>query len=89
MKIIEKELKEASNNNRIRCGTKEVIRAIKGSDLIVITRSLNSSTRRTFEEQALSMGIKIYQYEGNSMQLGKFCGKPFRTSVVSIKAEQT
>jgi len=89
MKMIEKTLKEAANNDRVRCGTKDVIRALKGSDLILISRSLDSATRRTVEEQALSMGIKIYQYEGNSMQLGKFCGKPFRTSIVSIKSEQT
>jgi large subunit ribosomal protein L30e len=89
MKMIENALKEAASNARVKCGTKEVIGAIKGADLIVISKSLDSATRSTVEEQATSMGIKIYQYEGNSMQLGKFCGKPFRTSVVSIKAEQT
>ena len=89
MKIIEKALKDATSNDKIKCGAKEVMGSIKASDIIVISKSVNESARRDLEEQSQSLGVKIYQFEGNSMQLGKVCGKPFRTSVVSIKADQT
>jgi large subunit ribosomal protein L30e len=89
MKMIEKALRDAANNNAVKCGTKEVMKSIKGSELVVISRSINSKARQHLEQQAISMGIKIYGYEGNSMQLGKICGKPFRTSVVSMKSDQT
>jgi len=87
MKMIEKALKDAASSDKIRCGTKEVIGSIKASDLIVVSKSVNESARRSLEEKAQSLKVKIYQFEGNSMQLGKFCGKPFRTSLVSIKAD--
>jgi large subunit ribosomal protein L30e len=88
MKVIEKALRDAANNNSVKCGTKEVMKSIKGSNLIVISKSIDNKARQYLEEHAVSMGIKIYQFEGNSMQLGKYCGKPFRTSVVSIKSDQ-
>jgi large subunit ribosomal protein L30e len=88
MKVIEKALKDAANNDSVKCGTKEVMKSIKGSNLIVISKSIDNKARQYLEEQAVSMGVKIYQFEGNSMQLGKFCGKPFRTSVVSLKSDQ-
>ena len=89
MKMIEKALRDAANNNAVKCGTKEVMKSIKGSETIVISRSISNEARQHLEQQAASMGIKIYGYEGNSMQLGKICGKPFRTSVVSVKSGQT
>lgn len=88
MKVIEKALRDAANNNSVKCGTKEVMKSIKGSNLIVISKSIDNKARQYLEEHAVSTGIKIYQFEGNSMQLGKYCGKPFRTSVVSIKSDQ-
>lgn len=87
MKVIEKALRDAASNNSVKCGAKEVMKSIKGSNLIVISKSIDKKARQFLEEQAVSMGIKIYQFEGNSMQLGKFCGKPFRTSVVSMKSD--
>ena len=88
MKVIEKALRDAANNNSVKCGTKEVMKSIKGSNLIVISKSIDNKALQYLDEHAVSMGIKIYQFEGNSMQLGKYCGKPFRTSVVSIKSDQ-
>ncbi len=89
MKVIEQALKEAASNNKVKCGTKEVMGSIKGTDVVVISKSANQTARRYLEEQAIAVGVKIYQFEGNSMQLGKICGKPFRTSVVSIKPDST
>jgi large subunit ribosomal protein L30e len=88
MKVIEKAIRDAAYNNSVKCGTKEVMKSIKGSNLIVISKSIDNKARQYLEEQAVSTGIKIYQFEGNSMQLGKYCGKPFRTSVVSMKSDQ-
>ena len=89
MKTIEKALRDAANNNAVKCGTKEVMKSLKGSDIVVISSSINNEARQHLEQQAVSMGIKIYGYQGNSMQLGKICGRPFRTSVVSVKSGQT
>jgi large subunit ribosomal protein L30e len=87
LKTIEKTLKEAVGSSSFKCGHKEVLQSIKGSKLIVLSRSANAPTRRVLEQQALAAGVQIHQFDGNSMQLGKLCGKPFRVAVVAIKAE--
>lgn len=87
LKTIEKTLKEAVGSSNFKCGHRQVLQTIKGSKLIVLSRSVNSTTRRALEQQALAIGVPIHQFDGNSMQLGKLCGKPFRVAVVAIKAE--
>lgn len=86
-KTIEKTLKEALGSSGFKCGQKEVLQSIKGSKLIVLSRSASETTKRVLEQQAPAAGVQIQQFDGNSMQLGKLCGKPFRVAVVAIKAE--
>jgi large subunit ribosomal protein L30e len=87
LKTIEKKLKEAIGSSNFKCGHKQVLQTIKGSKLIVLSRSVDAATRRVLEQQAPATGVPIHQFDGNSMQLGKLCGKPFRVAVVAIKAE--
>jgi large subunit ribosomal protein L30e len=87
LKTIEKTLKDAVGSSSFKFGHKEVLQSIKGSSLIVVSRSASASTRRILEQQAPAAGVHIHQFDGNSMQLGKLCGKPFRVAVVAIKAE--
>jgi len=87
LKTIEKTLKEAVGSSNFKCGHRQVLQTIKGSKLIVLSRSVNSTNRRVLEQQALATGVPIHQFDGNSMQLGKLCGKPFRIAVVAIKAK--
>ena len=87
LKTIEKTLKEAVRSSSFKCGHKEVLQSIKGSKLIVLSRSANAPIRRVLEQQALAAGVQIHRFDGNSMQLGKLCGKPFRVAVVAITAE--
>jgi large subunit ribosomal protein L30e len=87
LKTIEKKLKEAVSSSNFKCGHKQALQTLKGSKLIVLSRSVNATTRKVLEQQALATGVPIHQFDGNSMQLGKLCGKPFRIAVVAIKTE--
>jgi len=87
MMKIEKALKDAVAGSKFKCGHKQALESIKGSKLIVISRSAGGTTRREIEQQALAAGVQIYQFDGNSTQLGKLCGKPFRVAVVALKTE--
>ena len=87
LKTIEKTLKEAVSSSNFKCGHKQALQTLKGSKLIVLSRSVSATTRKVLEQQALATGVPIHQFDGNSMQLGKLCGKPFRVAVVAIKAE--
>ena len=84
---IEKALKDAVAGSKLKCGHKQALESIKGSKLIVISRSADVTTIREHEQQDLAAGVPIYQFEGNSTQLGKLCGKPFRVAVVALKTE--
>lgn len=86
-KSIDRIVKEAVGSHKFKCGQKQALQSIKGSKLIVISRSAAHSSRLELEEQAKSAGVSIQEFDGNSIQLGKLCGKPFRVSVVSFKAE--
>jgi len=86
VKIIEKVLKEAVNANKYRCGTREVLRSMKGSKLIMLSNSLKSESRSKLEEQAKSANIPLYVFDGNSFKLGKLCNKPFRISALALKS---
>jgi large subunit ribosomal protein L30e len=86
-KSIDRIVKEAVSSRKFKCGQKQALQSIKGSKLIVISRSATHSSRLALEEQAKSAGVSIEDFDGNSIQLGKLCGKPFRVSVVSFKAE--
>ena len=87
LKTIEKTLKEAVSSSNFKCGHKQALQTLKGSKLIVLSRSVSATTRKVLEQQALATGVPIHQFDGNSMQLGKLCGKPFRIAVVAIKTE--
>jgi large subunit ribosomal protein L30e len=85
-KIMDKVLKDALNANKYRCGTKEVLKSVKGSKLIILSSSIEAENRVKIEEQAKSSNVPIYKFDGNSFKLGKLCNKPFRISIIALKA---
>jgi large subunit ribosomal protein L30e len=85
LKIIEKAIKNAISTNKYKTGTKEVFKSIKGSKLLVTSSSIPSKDRKKVEEYAKSFDIPIYNFEGNSVQLGKICNRPYRVTVISLK----
>ena len=36
-------------------------------------------------EQAQATEVPIFDYNGNSLQLGKLCNRPFRVSAIALK----
>jgi len=84
-KAIEKVVKDAVSAHKYKSGTKEVLQSIKGSKLIILSNSLDSKNRLHLEELAKSSSVPLYQFNGNSLQLGKLCNKPF-SSVIALKS---
>jgi len=88
LKIIEKTIKNAISTNKYKSGTKEVFKSIKGSKLLVTSRSISSKDRKKVEEYAKSFDIPIYNFEGNSVQLGKVCNRQYRVTVKKLKTRK-
>jgi large subunit ribosomal protein L30e len=85
MKNLEKTIKEGISTNKCKIGTKQVMRSIKGSKLIVLSNSLMERNKSKILEEATSSQVPTLLYDGNSIQLGKLCNKPFRISALSLK----
>ncbi len=86
MRMLEKVIKDAVAADKYKSGTKEVLQSIKGSKLIIVSKSINSNNGTKLKEQAKSANIAIYEFAGNSVQLGKLCNKPFRITAIAIKS---
>ena len=86
MKSLQKLLKDAVAAEKYKSGTKEVLHAAKNSKLIVVSKSLGTAERAKLDEQVRSANVAIYEFDGNSVQLGKLCNKPFRVTAIAIQS---
>jgi large subunit ribosomal protein L30e len=86
MRTLEKVIKDAVTADKYKSGLKEVFQSVKGSKLIIVSKSIGSNDRATLEEQAKSANVAIYEFSGNSVQLGKLCNKPFRMTAIAIRS---
>ncbi|MFL6324173.1 MAG: ribosomal L7Ae/L30e/S12e/Gadd45 family protein [Nitrososphaeraceae archaeon] len=86
VKTIDKLLKDAITANKYKCGTREVLRSIRGSKLIVLSSTVRTDVRAKIESEAKQDNIPVYPFDGNSFRLGKLCNKPFRINAIALKA---
>lgn len=86
MKALEKVIKDAVASDKYKSGVKEVLQSVKGSKLIIVSKSIDSADRAKLEEQAKTANVAIYEYPGTSVQLGKLCNRPYRITAIAIKS---
>jgi large subunit ribosomal protein L30e len=86
MKTLEKVIKEAVAADKYKSGIKEALQSVKGSKLIIVSKSIDPEDGKKLKDQAESANVTIYDYPGTSMQLGKLCNKPFRITAIAIES---
>lgn len=86
MKALEKVIKDAVAADKYKSGVKEVLQSVKGTKLIIVSKSIDSADRAKLEEQAKTANVAVYEYPGTSVQLGKLCNKPFRITAIALKS---
>jgi large subunit ribosomal protein L30e len=86
MKALEKVIKDAVAADKYKSGFKEVLQSVKGTKLIIVSKSIDSADRAKLEEQAKTANVAVYEYPGTSVQLGKLCNKPFRITAIALKS---
>jgi large subunit ribosomal protein L30e len=76
-------LKVALQTGRVRLGTSETLEAVhaRQAKLLIVARSC-PEVKLTKEPQFEK--VPIYHYEGNAVELGAACGKPFPVSALAI-----
>lgn len=86
MKALEKAIKDAVAADKYKSGIKEVLQSVKGSKLIIVSKSIDFADRAKLEEQAKTANVAVYEYPGTSVQLGKMCNKSFRITAIALKS---
>ena len=89
MKALEKVIKDAVAADKYKSGIKEVLQSVKGSKLIIVSKSIGADDRVKLEEQAKTASVALYEYPGTSVQLGKLCNRPFRITAIAINSGTT
>ena len=84
--ILAKILKEAMKGGRYSIGASEVISDMKGSKLIILTKSLPAQTREKLAEEAKKNNVKVIDVERNSTEMGRMVGRPFRVSAIALRS---
>ena len=84
-KKLAKILKEGVKNNKIKTGYKEVLQYIKGTKLIILSKTLTPEKEEKIKKSAVESAISVISYPVNSVLLGRLCSLSYGTSVVSLK----
>lgn len=77
---ISRALKSAISTGKVEFGVCQTIKAIKDGRAQMIVLSSNCPS----PELKNDLDIKVHLYDGNNMELGALCGKPFSVSALVI-----
>ncbi len=81
-----KDLKNALEKGKIIIGVNESIRAVGAGKAKAVVYAANcpSDIREQVKNAAKDGKADVEQFDGNSVELGTFCGKPFAVLVLAF-----
>jgi large subunit ribosomal protein L30e len=85
VKLLEKVIKDAIEDDKCSFGTKEAISTIKSSKLVVLSHSISEEILEKIREVSKNAKVPTLNYNGSSVELGRLCGAQFRISALSLK----
>lgn len=73
-------LKSAISTGKVEFGVDQTTKAVKDgkAQMVILARNCPSDALKG------DLGVKVHVYEGNNMELGALCGKPFSVSALVI-----
>jgi len=77
---ISRALKAAITTGRVEFGVDQTEKAIKTGTAQMIILSRNCPSKLLTGD----VDVKVHVYEGNNMELGALCGKPFSVSALAV-----
>ncbi len=78
---ISKALKAAITTGHVEFGVDQTEKAVKAGKAQMIIISKNCPSKALTGED---VGVKVHVFEGNNMELGALCGKPFSVSALAV-----
>ena len=77
---ISRALKAAITTGKVEFGVDQTEKAIKAGKAQMVILSRNCPSKVLTE----NIGVKVHVFEGNNMELGALCGKPFSVSALAV-----
>lgn len=84
--LLSKVIKEAMKSGRYSLGTRAVISEMKGSKLVICTKSLPGEIGQKLRAEAVKNGVNVIDIAKSSSELGRMVGRPFRISAMSLRS---
>lgn len=84
---IDKEIKEALKAKKVIIGSNSVLRGLRvgGLKSVILASNCPQDKIMDLERYSKLSGTQVNKFEGNSLQLGEICGKPFNVLLVGVK----
>ena len=84
---INKALRSAVSTGKVYFGAEQTTRAVQAKEVKLLIIASNYPKEDVNQLNSISANIPSYTYNGDNMELGAACGKPFAVSVISIIEE--
>lgn len=85
-RLLEEFLRSTLKIGKCILGTKSVISSIKGCKVVLYASSLEKDSLETLRQACTSNSVPSVLFSGTSERLGRLCGKPFKVSVIGVRA---
>ena len=84
---INKEMRRAVDTGKVFFGEKQSQKSVlKGNaELIVISNNVRKNVREKIKQLSHVTGVPVLDFNGNGLELGAVCGKPFNVSVMAVQ----
>lgn len=85
-----KNIKDAMKKDKIVMGSRTVLKGMKNRMLesVVYASNCPDSLMKDLDHYSKVSGIKVDGFDGNSVELGEFCGKPFSILIIGIRNDK-
>ncbi len=79
-------LKDSMKGGKYVLGAKEVAAGMKGSRVIICTKSLRPRLEAKIRGEAQKQEIPVIDFKATSPELARMLGRPFRVSVIALRS---
>jgi len=85
-KDLEKVLRTVMKTGKVVIGSKEALRSVKGSKLIIYSSSLSEEKISNITKECKALEVPLMKFEGTTIDLGRICGRLHPISAMAIKS---
>lgn len=84
---LSKEIRRAVETGKVVFGSRKVQKLLlkEKPELVIVANNCPKALKERTKEYCLIAGIPLQNFEGNGLQLGAVCGKPFNVSMLAVQ----